>query len=341
MERASDIPVYIPEKSARFMDQLRAFMRFRQLSYRTEQTYVHWILKFIRFHNKAHPSTLDERAVEAWLTHLATERNNSVATQQIALNAVVFLYRQFLSQPLENMNFKRAKKSQRVPTVLSHNEAKTIIDLANNPYRLMFALMYGAGLRQAECLSLRILDIDFENLILVVRHGKGGKDRTTLLPQSLLNDIQQQIEHAKAIHAIDLQRGFGEVYLPDALARKYPRAAFQTKWQYLFPSSRPGPCPRTGVIRRHHLHHSAVRKHLTACVNRSEIAKHVSCHTFRHSFATRLLEQGYDLRTIQQLLGHTDVKTTEIYTHVVKQGKLGVISPFDGVRDGRAHYAYA
>ncbi|WP_339899146.1 integron integrase [uncultured Gilvimarinus sp.] len=339
MERPSDIPVYVPEKSARFMDQLRAFMRFRQLSYRTEQTYVHWILKFIRFHNKAHPSTLDEKAVEVWLTHLATERNNAVATQKIALNAIVFLYRQFLRQPLENMNFKRAKQSQRVPTVLSHTEAKTIIDLATNPYRLMFALMYGAGLRQAECLSLRILDIDIENLMLVVRHGKGRKDRTTLLPKALLIDIQQQIEHVSAIHAMDLQRGFGEVYLPDSLARKYPRAAFQTKWQYLFPSSRPGPCPRTGVIRRHHLHHSAVRKHLTTCVNSSSIAKHISCHTFRHSFATRLLEQGYDLRTIQQLLGHTDVKTTEIYTHVVKQGKLGVISPFDGVREEYARYA--
>jgi len=341
MERPSDIPVYVPEKSTRFMDQLRAFMRFRQLSYRTEQTYVHWILKFIRFHNKAHPSTLDERAVESWLTHLATERNNAVATQRIALNAVVFLYRQFLRQPLEDMDFKHAKPSQRVPTVLSHAEAKTIIDLANNPYRLMFALMYGAGLRQAECLSLRILDIDIENFMLVVRHGKGRKDRTTLLPQALIADIQQQVEHVKAIHTMDLQRGLGEVYLPDALARKYPTAALQTKWQYLFPSSRPGPCPRTGVIRRHHLHHSAVRKHLTACVNKSAIAKHISCHTFRHSFATRLLEQGYDLRTIQQLLGHTDVKTTEIYTHVVKRGKLGVVSPFDGIRESSPRYASA
>ncbi|HEY7885380.1 MAG TPA: integron integrase [Cellvibrionaceae bacterium] len=341
MESPSDIPVYVPEKSARFMDQLRAFMRYRQLSYRTEQTYVHWILKFIRFHNKAHPLTLDERAVEAWLTHLATERNNAVATQRIALNAVVFLYRQFLRQPLESLDFKQARQSQRVPTVLSPTEAKTIIDLASNPYRLMFALMYGSGLRQAECLSLRILDIDFDNLILMVRHGKGRKDRSTLLPQALLESIQQQIEHVKAIHSMDLQRGLGEVFLPDALARKYPSAAYQTKWQYLFPSTRPGPCPRTGVIRRHHLHHSAVRKHLTACVNKAKIVKHISCHTFRHSFATRLLEQGYDLRTIQELLGHTDVKTTEIYTHVVKRGKLGVISPFDGISENGASYALA
>ena len=157
MDRPSDIPVYVPEKSTRFMDQLHAFMRFRQLSYRTEQTYVHWILKFIRFHNKAHPLTLDERAVESWLTHLATERHNSVATQRIALNAIVFLYRQFLRQPLEGMDFKQAKQSQRIPSVLSHTEARTIIDLAGNPYRLMFSLMYGSGLRQAECLSLRVL----------------------------------------------------------------------------------------------------------------------------------------------------------------------------------------
>lgn len=341
MKVPSDIPIYVPEKPTRLVDQLRVFIRFKQLSYQTEKTYVHWILNFIRFHNRTHPLELNESHVESWLTHLACNRHNSVGTQKVALNAIVFLYRQFLSRPLENLNFQHATAKQRIPTVLSATEAKLLIANAKQPYRLMFSLMYGSGLRQAECLSLRLLDLDIDNLILTVRHGKGRKDRTTLLPESLIMDIRQQISLVTTIHSRDLDSGFGEVFLPDALARKYPRAAFQTKWQYLFPSSRTGPCPRTGVIRRHHLHATAVTKHLRYCLHESNIPKHVTCHTFRHSFATRLLESGYDLRTIQELLGHTDVKTTEIYTHVVKRGKLGVISPMEGIREICADYACA
>lgn len=339
MEEPSDIPVYVPAKPTRFVDQLRAFIRFRQLSYQTEKTYIHWILNFIRFHGCAHPLVMNESHVEAWLTHLANSRHNSIATQKVALNAVVFLYRQFLRRPLENLDFQHAKTRQRIPTVLSTAEARRLIDMATQPYRLMFALMYGSGLRQAECLSLRLLDIDMENLILTVRHGKGGKDRTTVLPGGLIHSIRQQMNWVATLHERDLSSGLGEVFLPDALARKYPSAASQTKWQYLFPASRPGPCPRTGVTRRHHLHATAVTKHLRQCLQASGIAKHVTCHTFRHSFATRLLERGYDLRTIQSLLGHTDLKTTEIYTHVVKSGKLGVVSPFDAVQENAARYA--
>ncbi|MBU2884273.1 integron integrase [Gilvimarinus agarilyticus] len=289
----------------------------------------------------AHPLTLSGPEVEAWLTHLVTDRNNSANTQRIALNAIVFMYREFLRKPLTDLNFKYAKVHQRIPTVLSNVEAQAIIDHAKQPFKLMFSIMYGSGLRQAECLSLRLLDIDFDNLILHVRQGKGRKDRTTLLAQSLLPDIKAQIELVKQLHCTDLKSGLGSVYLPDALSRKYPSAATSSKWQYLFPSSRPGPCPRTREIRRHHLHHTAVTKHLRRIMRSLDIPKHVTCHTFRHSFATRLLESGYDLRTIQELLGHSDVKTTEIYTHVVKRGKLGVISPIDGISEENAGYAFA
>ncbi|MCP8900378.1 integron integrase [Gilvimarinus xylanilyticus] len=339
MDEPTDVPVYVPAKPVRFVDQLRAFIRFRQLSYQTEKTYIHWILNYIRFHRRAHPLDMNESHVEEWLTHLANSRHNSVGTQKVALNAVVFLYRQFLRRPLKNLDFQNAKVNQRIPTVLSTAEAKQLIGASSQPYRLMFALMYGSGLRQAECLSLRLLDIDIDNQILTVRHGKGRKDRTTVLPESLIHDIRQQAKLVATVHERDLDSGLGEVFLPDALARKYPSAASQTKWQYLFPSSKPGACPRTGVVRRHHLHATAVTKHLRKCLRTTGIAKHVTCHTFRHSFATRLLEQGYDLRTIQSLLGHTDLKTTEIYTHVVKSGKLGVISPFDAVREDFACYA--
>lgn len=338
MKHLDDIPIYVPEKPVKFIDQLRTFIRFRNLAYATEKTYIHWVIRFIRFHDRKHPSTLGPREIEAFLSHLSINRHNSAGTQKIALNALIFLYSQFLQTPIEGLQYRPAKEKIKIPVVLSQREANAIIENAEQPYALMFSIMYGAGLRIAECLSLRILDVDFDNCILTVRQGKGNKDRSTLLPQSLLPLLKVQIERARLLHAHDLASGYGEVYLPNALSRKFPKAATETKWQYLFPATRVGPCPRTGVIRRHHLHQTAVSKHLRAIVRALEIPKYITCHTFRHSFATNLLERGYDLRTIQELLGHFDVKTTEIYTHVVKRGKLGVISPLDQINEPKAIY---
>ena len=339
MDSFDDVPVYVPSRPSKFIDQLRAFIRFRNLSYQTEKTYVHWVLDYIRYHGKKHPLKLNNVHIEQWLTHLSSERRNSINTQKIALNALIFMYRDFLRRPIEDLNYKYARTHKRIPTVLSHAEATAILESSKPPYRLMFSLMYGSGLRKAECLSLRILDVDIENKILTVRRGKGSKDRTTVLPSTLLDALATQIAFVKALHQQDVEQGFGEVFLPDALAKKYPYAAKSTKWQYLFPASRIGPCPLTGTLRRHHLHHSALTKQLRQALESLNIYKHVSCHTFRHSFATRLLERGYDLRTIQDLLGHSDIKTTEIYTHVVNRGKLGVISPVDEIREAAADYS--
>lgn len=333
-----DIPVYVPGRPVKLIDQLRAFIRFRGLSYRTEQTYVHWILRYIRFHQKAHPLTLGGPDIEVFLTYLANDRHVSVNTQKVVLNALMFLYNQFLRQPVTDLNYQYAKPGVRIPVILTRTEAGDLIADAKEPFALMFSLMYGAGLRIAEVLNLRLLDIDFGNKILVVRNGKGRKDRSCLLPASLIQALKEQLAQVEKLHAYDQQRGFGEVFLPDALSRKFPNAARETKWQFLFPATRIGPCPRTGVMRRHHLHQSAVSKHLRKLVRALNIHKYVTCHTFRHSFATRLLERGYDLRTIQELLGHSDVKTTEIYTHVVEQGKLGVISPLDQINEPAAVY---
>lgn len=248
------------------------------------------------------------------------------------------MYTQFMRKPIDGLEYQYARSPRRVPVVLSANEAKAIFALAKPPYKLIFSLLYGSGLRIAECLSLRILDIDFENNIVFVRGGKGRKDRTTLLPSSIISALRDQIDIVKVLHKYDLAQGYGEVYLPNALAKKFPNAARELKWQYIFPASRVGPDPRSGVVRRHHLHQTAVGKHLREIVRQLQIPKYITCHTFRHSFATMLLERGYDIRTIQELLGHSDIKTTEIYTHVVKRGKLGVISPFDQISEPAKAY---
>jgi integron integrase len=324
-----DIPTYVPDKPIKFIDQLRGFIRFRQLSYQTEKTYVLWAKQYIRYHQMQHPSQLNGDHIEQFLNYLATERNVSPNTQKVVLNALLFLHTKFLQHEIKLLNYRYAKPQVRIPTVLSSHEAKAIIKHASMPHKLLFSIMYGSGLRKAEALSLRILDVDLENRLLTVRSGKGGKDRTTVLPTILMKPISAQIEKVKVIHAQDVIDGYGEVYLPFALEKKYPSAKTSLKWQYLFPSTRVGPCPRTGVMRRHHIHYSAVGKQLSRIVRKLQIPKHVTCHTFRHSFATNLLERGYDLRTIQELLGHVDIKTTEIYTHVLDKGRSGVISPVD------------
>lgn len=267
--------------------------------------------------------------VDAFLTFLAVERHVSPATQRTALNALIFLYKQFLNMDLGELQFSYAKRSIRIPVVLSHDEAVRIIDNMTGTYQLMAKIMYGCGLRLMECCRLRILDVDFSMNQIIVREGKGNKQRTTVLPESLIKPLRDQIRKTGITHEYDLARGYGKVFLPYALARKYKNAASDLKWQYLFPASNVSRDPRDGIIKRHHIDKRWVQKNVNMAVKNSNLMKKATSHTFRHSFATRLLEQGYDLRTIQELLGHADVSQTEIYTHVVKKGGRGVKSPLD------------
>lgn len=325
-----DIRVPIPKASTRFTHLLRQDLRDKGYAYQTEKTYLHWVKRFIHFHGDRHPLSMGVEHINRFISYLGTQRDCSPGTQRIALNALIYLYRKFLNVELEQLDFEKARLRRRLPVVLSHDEVQRILAQLSGQYHLMVSLLYGSGLRQAELLNLRIKDVDFELNTLTVRSGKGDKDRTTLLPESLYDALHQQIAKVVKLHQRDIEDGFGEVYLPYALADKYPGAAMETGWQFLFPSTQVGPCPRTGVLRRHHLHHTALRKHVTYARRKAGITKHVKSHTFRHSFATRLLQKGYDLRTIQKLLGHSDVSTTEIYTHVLGRGAMGVISPVDG-----------
>ncbi|CAA0092574.1 Tyrosine recombinase XerD [Halioglobus japonicus] len=325
-----DVRHAIPIRSSRFAHQLRQSLRDQGYSYQTEKTYLHWVKRFILFHNKCHPLQMGAIHINQFLSHLGSQRSCSPGTQRIALNALVYLYRKHLQVELEPLDFEKAKHRRRLPVVLSHNEVQRIITQLSGHHWLMVSLLYGSGLRQNELLNLRLKDLDFEINTLTVRSGKGDKDRTTLLPQSLHEPLLEQIAKVTVLHQRDMEDGFGEVYMPYALAKKYPKAATELGWQFLFPSTTIGACPRTGVLRRHHLHHTALRKQIRRARLAAAITKPVSCHTFRHSFATRLLQQGYDIRTIQVLLGHADIKTTEIYTHVLGRGAMGVISPVDG-----------
>ena len=324
-----DIPVNVPKKSTRFLDMLRADLRARGYAYPTEKTYLHWVKRFILYHGKRHPETMGKGEIELFLDYLAVECNVSPSTQRTALNALMYTYSKFLGRDPQQLQFQYAKVKPRLPTVLTHQEVRTVVQYMSGTPKLMVELLYGCGLRLQECLNLRIKDIDFGLDTITVREGKGDKDRTTILPTSLKGRLQTQIDKVLALHRQDIEDGYGEVYLPNALQRKHPAAARSPGWQYLFPSSRVGPDPRSGVIRRHHIHASALRKHIRMAVAQTDIRKPVKSHTFRHSFATRLLQQGYDLRTIQKLLGHDDVATTEIYTHVLGRGAMGVISPVD------------
>lgn len=325
-----DIRPVISANPTRLLDQIRRHMRDAGYAWKTEKTYIHWIRRYILFHGKQHPVKLSEAHISQFLSSLANEHSCSPSTQHIALNAIIYLYKKFMAVEIENLDFSRSKVQPRLPVVLSHQEAMLIIENLHGLHRTMVALLYGTGMRLNEMLSLRIKDVDFELSTITVRSGKGDKDRTTVLPDQLRPLLQEQVARVARQHEQDLADGYGEVYLPYALARKYPNAARELAWQYLFPSIGIGKDPRTGVLRRHHLHESALRKALGKARRDSGINKPIKCHTFRHSFATRLLQQGYDLRTIQKLLGHSDVKTTEIYTHVIRRGAMGVVSPLDG-----------
>lgn len=313
------------------LEAARNVIRFRHLSYRTEEAYLHWIRRFAIFVH-AHPDGTHEDKVRAFLTALATDRKVSAATQNQAMNAIVFLYRHVLRHDVGDFSsFTPAKRSRRLPVVLSMGEVAALLGHMRGMHWLIASLLYGAGLRLEEALSLRVKDIDFDRLIITVRAGKGNKDRTVMLPRPLVEPLRGQVADALRTHARDLATGFGEVYLPYAIERKYPNAAKSPQWQYIFQATRVGPCPCTGVIRRHHIHDSAVSKAISAAVRAAGIRKQVGAHTLRHSFATHMLESGHDIRTIQTLLGHADVRTTMIYTHVATKGAAGAVSPLERI----------
>jgi len=320
-------------KQPRLLERVRDAIRRRNYSYRTEEAYVHWVRRFIYFSGKRHPSEVGAAGVTAFLNYLAGERDVAAATQNQALSALLFLYREVIGEPLPWLDeLERAKRPARLPTVLTPDEVRRLLGAMHGTKWLMASLMYGAGLRVSECLKLRVKDVDFEYRQIMVRDGKGAKDRVTMLPQSTIEPLRRQLVYAKALHEADVGSGHAEVELPDALARKYPRAPYQWNWKFVFPSARLSVDPRTGAIRRHHLYENYVTRGVAEAVRAAGIAKHVTCHTLRHSFATHLLEGGYDIRTVQELLGHADVSTTMIYTHVLNKGGRGVASPLDGLQ---------
>ncbi|NND82516.1 MAG: integron integrase [Gammaproteobacteria bacterium] len=326
-------------RNSPFLDTIRRTMRLRGYAMRTEKTYLYWIRYYIRFHKRQHPAELGRSEVEAFLTHLASDRHCSIGTQQIALNAISFLYNQFLEQPIGDLKFNCARQSRRLPTVLTVAEVQRILDQLSGVHRLIVELMYGSGLRSSEALSVRVQDIDFEGLSLMIRQGKGRKDRTTLLSQNLAPALQAQIELALEQQQRDNVDGLGPS-MPVALSRKYPNAFRQPGWMYVFPSTTRCNHPVTRKLCRHHLHQSVARKAVKRAAADANIRKRVTCHTFRHSFATHLLQAGTDIRTVQELSGHTDVKTTQIYTHMVGQRYAGTASPLDKIREAQASYAY-
>jgi len=315
---------------SKLLTKVREEIRRRNYSYRTEKSYLRWIIRFIKFHGRRHPLKMEKEEVVEFLNWMANERDVAASTQNQALCAIVFLYKQVLDKPLGAFdNLQRAKEPKRLPVVLSSKEARRILANMEGDARLMVQLLYGSGLRQSECLRLRIKDIDFEFNHIWVRNGKGRKDRTTVLPEISKKKLKNQIKRVKLLHQKDLDKGFGKVILPKALSKKYPSMAKEFGWQYLFPSARRARDPRSGLTQRYHKSSSYLHKAIKAAVRQTNIVKKVSSHTFRHSFATHLLQDGYDIRTVQELLGHKNVSTTMIYTHVLKKGGRGVKSPID------------
>jgi len=314
----------------KLLDQVRELIRLKHYSIRTEQTYVSWIKRFILFHDKKHPNDMGKAEVEKFLSHLATNLNVASSTQNQAFNALLFLYKQVLKKDLgDNINSIRAKKPVRLPTVMTDDEAMKVINMLSGTHQLMAKLLYGSGIRLMECIRLRVKDVDFKMNQIMVRNGKGQKDRITIFPDRAKKDIREHLERIRRIHEDDLTRGYGSVYLPYALERKYPKANREWIWQYVFPAKSISKDPRTGISRRHHIHENSLQKAVKKAAQLSLVNKPVSPHVFRHSFATRLLENGYDIRTVQELLGHKDVNTTMIYTHVLNKGGKAVRSPLD------------
>ncbi len=320
-----------PAQPPRLLDQVRQALRRQHYARRTEDAYIQWIIRFVRFHRLRHPQYMDTPEIEAFLNHLA-EQNVAASTQNQAFSAILFLYKQVLNQPLSaRVEALRAKTPQHLPTVLSQSETAALLRVTPAPQQLVARLLYGSGLRLMEALRLRVKDLDFEQQQLIVRSGKGNKDRVTILPGKLQPALRQHLKMVKELHHQDLVEGRGQVYMPYALDRKYPNANREWGWQYVFPSPRLSVDPRSGQVRRHHLDESGLRKAIKQAAQQVGINKPVGPHTLRHSFATHLLESGHDIRTIQELLGHNSVETTMIYTHVIKRGGLGVLSPLDNL----------
>lgn len=314
----------------RLLDRVREEMRLRHYSLRTEKTYIEWIKRYIIFNDKRHPSGMGETEITAFLTWLATERKVSASTQNQALAAILFLYKTVLGVELDWMDgIVRARRPVRVPVVLTRDEVRALLSKMKGINKLLAWLLYGTGMRISEALRLRVLDIDFGYRQIVIRAGKGNKDRVTVLPESLVQPVQRQLEYARSLHDNDLSDGFGSVYLPYALERKFPNAHTEWRWQYVFPSGNRFADPVSGVIRRHHLHEKNLQRAKRKAASDARISKRITTHTLRHCFATHLLENGYDIRTVQELLGHKDVKTTQIHTHVLNRGGRGVRSPLD------------
>jgi integron integrase len=314
----------------KLLDRVRQVMRLKHYSYRTEQAYVDWIRRFILFHHKRHPQEMGAQEIEAFLTHLAVHENVAASTQNQALQAILFLYREVLGREItEPIQAMRARKPKRLPTVLTREEVLLLFNQMSGIHKLIAQLLYGSGLRLMEALRLRVKDLDFEYRTITVRDGKGEKDRITILPDLLQDPLRHHLEQVRRLHQQDLAQGYGAVYLPEALARKYPNAEREWGWQWVFPSPRLSLDPRAGIIRRHHLDPSSVQRAIREAARAAGITKPVTPHTLRHSFATHLLETGYDIRTVQELLGHKDVRTTMIYTHVLQRGGRAVRSPLD------------
>ncbi|MBU1691370.1 MAG: integron integrase [Gammaproteobacteria bacterium] len=314
----------------RLLDQLRDRIRLKHYSIRTEEVYVDWVKRFIWFHDKRHPKQMGKAELEAFLTHLAVKGKVSASTQNQAKSALLFLYREVLGVDLPWLeNVEQAKAPKRLPVVLTPEETKAVLAKMSGTYGLMGRLLYGCGMRLMECVRLRVKDVEFSRCEIVIREGKGFKDRVTMLPTSQVEPLQAHLEQVRALHQQDLEAGYGEVYLPYALDRKYPNAGREWGWQYVFPSSRLSVDPRSGVMRRHHVDEKGVQRAMRAAVRGAGIIKPATPHTLRHSFATHLLQAGYDIRTVQELLGHKDVSTTMIYTHVLNRGGKGVKSPLD------------
>ena len=314
----------------RLLDQIRAAVRLRHYSVRTEQAYVAWARRFIIANGRRHPSDLGEREVETFLTRLAADHDVAAGTQNQALSALLFMYRDVLGIKLPWMeNVVRAKRPRRIPVVLSRDEVARLLAVLDGHVWLMAALLYGTGMRLLECVRLRVKDVDFGRNEILVRDGKGGKDRRVPLPQRLQTPLADAVERVRVLHEHDMTEGIGEVWLPHALARKFPNAGYELGWQYVFPSPRRSTDPRSGRVRRHHVDESVLQRAVKRARGQAGIVKPASFHTLRHSFATHLLESGADIRTVQELLGHKDVATTQIYTHVLHRGAGGVLSPLD------------
>jgi len=314
----------------KILEKIHDIMRLKHYSFRTEKSYIHWMKRFYYYHNRKHPEDMGEKEVNDFLTYLAVKQKVSSSTQNQALNALIFLYKYGLNRDNFDIGkFVRAKRRESLPVVLSRREVKAVLDLLNGVYWLIGNLLYGCGLRLSECLDLRIKDIDFDLNRIMVRSGKGDKDRITMLPERLRSPLIDQINKVTKIHRKDVISGFGNTYIPYSLMKKYPNSPTDICWQYLFPAS--GLCYSEDMKRkvRFHLHESAVQKEIRKAAKLSGITKRIGCHTLRHSFATHLLEDGYDIRTIQKLLGHKDIRTTMIYTHVLNESRIHVVSPLD------------